>query len=64
MASRPDYTWLEPPEPNGTLTIAYVHKARTFAEHREAVREWATDVWQAWEPHHTTVRGWIGRALG
>ena len=64
MASRAEYSWLEPPEPNGRLTVAHVHAAKTVDEHREAVRAWAVDVWEAWSPHHATVRAWLSRALG
>ena len=64
MVSRPEYVWLEPPQPNGTLTIADVHRAVTPEQHRDAVWMWARDVWQAWEAHHSTVYAWIERALG
>lgn len=63
MVARPDYTWLEPPRPNGTLTVADVHRA-TAGEHRGAVEAWARSVWQAWDEHHPTVREWIRERLG
>jgi hypothetical protein len=64
VVSRPEYVWLEPPQPNGTLTVADVHRAATREQHTNAVWAWARDVWQAWEVHHLTVNGWIDRALG
>jgi hypothetical protein len=53
----PDYDWLEPPEPIGTLTTADVESA-------DDVLRWAREVWEAWSPHHETVRRWIGMTLG
>lgn len=63
MVSQQEYVWLDPPRPNGTLTIAHVHDTSTIEEHRTAVREWASDVWRARERHHPTVWAWIERAL-
>jgi hypothetical protein len=30
--------------------------------HAASVEAWARDVWEAWRPHHETVRGWLDRA--
>jgi hypothetical protein len=51
--------WLTPPEPNGHLTV--VEAAQGLAgEGRDATIElWARDLWEAWAPHHETVRGWL-----
>lgn len=54
-----DLHWLEPPRPNGTLTVRGALEAKGKAEHAAAVEAWARDVWAAWEPHHETVRGWL-----
>ena len=64
MASRllrvgADLRWLEPPVPNGALTVAHVLVASDAEAHGSAVGEWARDVWAAWTPHHETVRGWL-----
>jgi len=56
----PELTWLEPPRPNGTLTVADVLAAD---DHRAAVRAWARDVWDAWSAHHATVESWLEHAL-
>jgi Family of unknown function (DUF5946) len=56
-ARLPALTWLDPPQPNGTLTVEHVLAASPEEHHRRA-REWATDVWQAWRPYHELVRGW------
>jgi Family of unknown function (DUF5946) len=49
--------WLEPPHPNGTLTVEHP-LAAPLDRHAERVREWAEDVWHAWRPHHPTVSAW------
>ena len=54
-----DLHWLEPPRPNGTLTVRGPLDAVGRDEHAVAVEAWARDVWAAWEPHHETVRGWL-----
>lgn len=64
LAGRTDLHWLEPPIPNGRLTVADVLPAPDANEHERAVRAWARDVWDAWSAHHQTVRGWIEGGLG
>lgn len=58
-----DARWLEPPRPNGTLTVRHPLSADSAEEHERRVLEWAADVWAAWEPHHETVRHWVSPAL-
>lgn len=58
-ANKPPFHWLEPPQPNGRLTIAHVHEATTADEHEERVMAWARDIWAAWKPHHAVVREWL-----
>jgi hypothetical protein len=64
LAGRPSFHWLEPPRPNGSLTVADVAQAATAAEHLRLVNAWARGIWDAWQPHHATVRNWISRELG
>ena len=55
--------WLEPPQPNGTLTIADALDGDIGDDLRsELVETWASNVWDAWAEHHATVRGWLGSA--
>jgi hypothetical protein len=54
-----DLHWLDPPRPNGTLTVRGPLDAVGRDDHAVAVEAWARDVWAAWEPHHETVRGWL-----
>lgn len=58
----PRGSWLEPPVPNGRLTVLEVRGAADPAEHARRVATWAQSVWDAWAPHHETVRGWVERA--
>lgn len=53
------FTWLEPPESLGSITVADVARARTAAEHKQAVRAWAQSAWDAWSSHHDTIRSWL-----
>jgi hypothetical protein len=58
----PSLHWLEPPRPNGTLTVQDSLGAAEPEDYVTAVRSWAADVWAAWEPHHDTVRRWLDAA--
>jgi hypothetical protein len=57
-----DLHWLDPPHPNGTLSVRGPLDAAGRDEHAASVEAWARDVWAAWEPHHETVRGWLDLA--
>lgn len=46
------FVWLEPPVPNGRMTVLDVAPARDRDEHRRVVEQWARDVWGAWTRHH------------
>jgi Family of unknown function (DUF5946) len=48
----PAWCWLDPPVPNGTLTI---HDVAGAADIDSYVR----DVWQAWAPHRAQVEAWV-----
>jgi Family of unknown function (DUF5946) len=59
LERRPLLRWLEAPTRNGTITVSDVATARNPDEHARLVERWATGVWNAWTPHHATVRAWI-----
>jgi hypothetical protein len=46
------------------MTVADVLRAESPDEHRRLAAAWARDVWDAWVPHHATVRTWIEQILG
>ena len=52
------FVWLDPPSSLGPITIVDVHGAQDPTEHVDRVERWARNVWQAWAPHHATVRRW------
>jgi hypothetical protein len=54
------FRWLEPPSPEGQVTIVDVRGADTLREHNARVHRWALSVWEAWSDHHETVRRWAG----
>jgi Family of unknown function (DUF5946) len=53
----PELHWLDPPAPNGTLTVADVVGGTS-------VEDWARNIWEAWSPHHELVRDWLDKSLG
>lgn len=59
LQSADSFRWLDPPSFEGRLTVHDVASARDLAEHAQRVNEWAVSVWQAWAPHHETVRRWV-----
>jgi hypothetical protein len=61
---RESLRWLDPPQPNGTLTVRDALRAGDPGQHADAIRRWGEDVWAAWAPHHPSVRGWVDLALG
>lgn len=63
MVSRPAFAWLAPPPMTERLTVVDVLPARDIADHERRVRAWALDVWDAWAPHHGTVRRWLRESL-
>ena len=62
LRHRDHFVWLDPPPSLGKMTVLDVHMAVDLAEHTELVERWARGVWDAWSPHHETVRRWA--ALG
>ena len=53
-----NFTWLEPPDSPGKITVADVVKKTTVQGHKAIVREWAKSAWDAWGQHHQIVRTW------
>jgi hypothetical protein len=55
-ANKGKFRWLEPPASVGTLTVIDAAAAGSDADLDRLVTEWARSAWDAWSPHHTTVR--------
>lgn len=58
-AQEQKFVWLTPPASLGSVTVADVRDAEGVEAHMAAVRRWAQVAWEAWSPHHATVRSWI-----
>ena len=57
LTHHPDsFVWLEPPVPNGSVTVVDVLGAENYEQHVRWVEAWARDVWQAWRRHHPAVK--------
>ncbi|MFQ3684916.1 DUF5946 family protein [Roseiflexus sp.] len=54
-----EFVWLEPPVPNGQMTVLDVVRARDFSEHQELVHTWARDVWMAWSAYHHLMQKYV-----
>lgn len=54
------FTWLEPPVPNGRVTVLDVVCAPNLAAHTQIVDAWARDVWAAWSLYHERIREFVG----
>lgn len=53
------FVWLAPPASLGAVTVADVRTAKDADEHEQRVRAWTRSAWEAWQPHHETIRGWL-----
>jgi hypothetical protein len=56
LAIRASWPHLDPPEERASLTVCDVALADSPQTHALRVREWATQVWRAWSPHHDVAR--------
>jgi CTP:molybdopterin cytidylyltransferase MocA len=61
-SSNADWPWLTPPD-RYELTVVDVLRARSGEEHVRMTQAWAASAWEAWAPHHDTVRAWAAEAL-
>lgn len=64
LARPPGWRWLEPPEPNGPLTIASLEAAANESGRPldAAIEAYVRGVWGAWSPHHAQVAAWADEA--
>ncbi len=52
------FVWLEPPVSLGAITIVDVAQAPDAATYIKLAHQWAREAWDAWQPHHPTIRRW------
>jgi hypothetical protein len=62
-AERIGLTRLQEPEYRGTLTLRHLYGVDDRTTFERRLREWATDVWDAYSSQHDIARRWIGTAL-
>jgi len=48
LEKKPKFEWLEPPKPNGLITVNDVLIAKNQEEHEQKIREWAESVFNCW----------------
>ena len=53
------FTWLEPPENLGDVTVVDVLEVESSKQHLAQVEEWANATWLAWQQHHEQIETWI-----
>jgi hypothetical protein len=53
LATDRRWSWLPHNPPIGSVTVGDVLLGD------RTTLEWAADVWQAWAPHHETIRRWL-----
>ena len=58
LESPPEWRWLEPPEPNGELTISDVAAAVGGDDAPDVCERYVRSIWDAWARHHDTVWAW------
>lgn len=63
LESPPEWRWLEPPEPNGELTVFDVAGALGTEDAPDVIERYVRSIWAAWAEHHDTVEGWAQRFL-
>ena len=55
LENMPTLKWLEPPTPNGRITVVDVLKATNQEEHERVVLKWAENVFDCWFSKHKQV---------
>jgi len=58
------FIWLRPPASLGRITVADFTPDLPVPQHKELVRSWAREAWEAWRPHHEIVRTWLPPEFG
>jgi hypothetical protein len=64
LARPPAWRWLDPPDPNGELTMASLEAAAALPAPAlaRAIEAYVRGVWSAWAPYHEQVRAWAEAA--
>jgi hypothetical protein len=63
-APKIQFEWLTPPDPNTyKIRVKDLMQENTPEEYTELAIEWAKDVWNAWNEHHTKIRQLANQTL-
>ncbi|MGD0879160.1 MAG: DUF5946 family protein [Anaerolineales bacterium] len=54
-----NFVWLDPPTPNGQMTVLEIVVAQDLLEHQRLVELWARDVWKAWSSYHHQIQNMV-----
>jgi uncharacterized protein DUF5946 len=54
-----EFVWLPPPASLGKITVADFSPDLSAVDHKALVRRWAREAWDAWGPHHESIRRWL-----
>lgn len=57
------FVWLEPPEQNGTITVADLLPLTDIQALHQASIEWARSIWDSWYAHHPVIRQWTAKIM-
>lgn len=60
----PDWKWLDPEPPLGTVTVATVLGSEGWDGRSQMVQRWAEEMWHVYEAHHPLVRTWLDAVIG
>ena len=61
LASPPEWRWLEPPSPNGELTVFDLAAPLGTDDAPDVIDRYARSIWSVWAPHHDIVEAWAQR---
>ena len=63
-APKSQFEWLTPPDANSyKIRVTDLIRENTPEEYTEQAKEWAKDVWHAWNKHHTKIRELTNQTL-
>lgn len=58
LEAPPEWRWLEPPMPNGELTIFDIAAAVGSDDAPDVCERYVRSIWSSWAQHHDTVEAW------
>ena len=59
VSEKRPFHWLTPTASLGSVKVFDLWKTKSEEEHRKTANAWAMSAWQAWTPHHASIRKWL-----